>query len=238
VALPVVAHDRLPCAALVDALTVDTTELDDARWFTAREMMPPLAGDPQAPSSRRRVSRLQERCSSIGSRLMNAESPVKERRKFLRLASAPPIGDPWTTVSTPSPAGCCLRYRGARSLDRRGETFHSERPEEMGYPIEGVVQEGEGEGRSRKADRFLLASADAAAGEQVFKKCTACHNADKGGANALGPNLWGVLGEEVGKWRPRIRLLARAFRRRRDVELGQSQRLADQPRRSLRRARR
>ena len=25
-----------------------------------------------------------------------------------------------------------------------GESFHSERPEQMGYPIEGVVQEGEG----------------------------------------------------------------------------------------------
>lgn len=80
-----------------------------------------------------------------------------------------------------------------------GESFHSERPEHMGYPIEGVVQEGEGGAEAEKPIAFYLASADAAAGEQVFKKCTACHNADKGGANALGPNLWGVLGEEVGK---------------------------------------
>ena len=81
-----------------------------------------------------------------------------------------------------------------------GETFKGERPEEMGYPIEGVVQEGEGgAAEAEKPIAFYLASADAAAGEQVFKKCTACHNADKGGANALGPNLWGVLGEGVGK---------------------------------------
>ena len=33
----------------------------------------------------------------------------------------------------------------------------------------------------------------------MFKKCAACHNADKGGANALGPNLWGVLGKPIGK---------------------------------------
>jgi len=33
----------------------------------------------------------------------------------------------------------------------------------------------------------------------VFKKCAACHNADKGGPNALGPNLWGVMGEPIGK---------------------------------------
>jgi cytochrome c len=80
-----------------------------------------------------------------------------------------------------------------------GEMFHSERPEEMGYPIEGVVQEGEGGAEAEKPIEFYLASADPAAGEQVFKKCTACHNADQGGANALGPNLWDVLGEPVGK---------------------------------------
>ena len=80
-----------------------------------------------------------------------------------------------------------------------GEMFHSERPEQMGYPIEGVVQEGEGGAEAEKPIAFYLASADPAAGEQVFKKCTACHNADQGGANALGPNLWDVLGEPVGK---------------------------------------
>jgi cytochrome c len=80
-----------------------------------------------------------------------------------------------------------------------GESFHSERPEHMGYPIEGVVQDGEGGAEAEKPIAFYLASADPAAGEQVFKKCTACHNADQGGANALGPNLWDVLGEPVGK---------------------------------------
>jgi cytochrome c len=67
----------------------------------------------------------------------------------------------------------------------------------MGYPIEGVVAEEGGE--AAKPVEFYLASADVAKGEQVFKKCTACHNADNGGANALGPNLWGVLGEPIGK---------------------------------------
>jgi cytochrome c len=75
-----------------------------------------------------------------------------------------------------------------------GEMFHAERPEKMGYPIEGVVVEGEG-GEAAKPIEFYLASADVAKGEQVFKKCAACHNADQGGANALGPNLWGVVGK-------------------------------------------
>jgi cytochrome c len=68
----------------------------------------------------------------------------------------------------------------------------------MGYPIEGVEVEGAG-AEAAKPIEFYLASADPTKGEQVFKKCTACHNADKGGANALGPNLWGVLGEPIGK---------------------------------------
>ena len=42
-----------------------------------------------------------------------------------------------------------------------------------------------------------LAKADAAKGENVFKKCAACHNAEPGGANALGPALYGVMGNPV-----------------------------------------
>ena len=80
-----------------------------------------------------------------------------------------------------------------------GEVFKAERPEEMGYPIEGVVEEGAGAEAAAKPIACYMAAADATAGQQVFAKCTACHNADKGGANALGPNLWGVLGEPVGK---------------------------------------
>jgi cytochrome c len=76
-----------------------------------------------------------------------------------------------------------------------GEVFHSERPEKMGYPIEGVVLEGESAAAEKPVD---FSVADAAKGEQVFKKCAACHNADKGGANALGPNLWGVMGKPHG----------------------------------------
>jgi cytochrome c len=82
-----------------------------------------------------------------------------------------------------------------------GEVFHSERPEKMGYPIAGVVEEGAGAAEAEKPIEFYLASADPAKGEQVFKKCAACHNADKGGANQLGPNLWGVLGEPIGQGR-------------------------------------
>ena len=77
-----------------------------------------------------------------------------------------------------------------------GEIFHSERPEKMGYPIEGVAAEGEG-GEAEQPIAFYLASADAAKGEAAFKKCAACHNADPGGANALGPALFGTMGKPL-----------------------------------------
>ncbi len=77
-----------------------------------------------------------------------------------------------------------------------GEAFHAERPGVMGYPIEGVELEGE-EGEAAKPIAFYLASADPAKGEQVFKKCAACHNAEPGGPNALGPALYGVMGNPV-----------------------------------------
>lgn len=42
----------------------------------------------------------------------------------------------------------------------------------------------------------LLAQADPAAGEKEAKKCAACHSFDQGGANKVGPNLYGVVGQE------------------------------------------
>ena len=76
--------------------------------------------------------------------------------------------------------------------------FHDERPEKMGYAIEGVEVEGEG-GDSGPGLNTLLASADVAAGEKVFAKCAACHTVNQGGANGIGPNLYGTVGEAIGQ---------------------------------------
>ncbi len=75
--------------------------------------------------------------------------------------------------------------------------FHAERPEEMGYVIEGVEAEGEG-GESGPSLNTLLASADVAAGEKVFAKCAACHTVNQGGANGIGPNLFATVGKAHG----------------------------------------
>ena len=43
----------------------------------------------------------------------------------------------------------------------------------------------------------MLSLGDLAHGEKVFKKCSACHVVEKGGANKIGPALYGVLGRKV-----------------------------------------
>ena len=37
----------------------------------------------------------------------------------------------------------------------------------------------------------------AAMGDQIFRRCVACHTVDKGGSNGIGPNLHGVVGAAV-----------------------------------------
>ena len=78
-----------------------------------------------------------------------------------------------------------------------GKVFHAdkpERPEKLGFVIEGVVS-SEGEAAAEVPIATLLASADPAKGEKVFAKCSSCHSINSGGANGIGPNLYGVLGK-------------------------------------------
>jgi cytochrome c len=45
----------------------------------------------------------------------------------------------------------------------------------------------------------LLAKADAKKGEQDTRVCQVCHNFNKGGANKIGPDLWGVVGGPIAE---------------------------------------
>ena len=77
------------------------------------------------------------------------------------------------------------------------EIYKPEKPEKQSYIVAGVIEEATTAAAPAVADKpiaFYLASADATKGEAVFKKCGACHNAEKGGANGIGPNLYGIVG--------------------------------------------
>ena len=43
----------------------------------------------------------------------------------------------------------------------------------------------------------LIAAANPDKGAKIAKKCTACHSFNQGGANKVGPNLYGIIGKDI-----------------------------------------
>ena len=82
--------------------------------------------------------------------------------------------------------------------------YHAPEPEKQGFAIEVAEAAGSGEAAAEtpaapaESLGTMLASADAAKGQTVFKACAACHDASKGGPNKVGPNLWGIVGRMHG----------------------------------------
>tara|TARA_B100000686_G_scaffold118955_1_gene126099 strand:- start:37 stop:567 length:531 start_codon:yes stop_codon:yes gene_type:complete len=83
--------------------------------------------------------------------------------------------------------------------------FYVEKPEKSAYQVANVTtvanttnSEISSENSGSEDIMALFASASAADGAKVFKKCAACHSISQGGANKIGPALWGVLGRKAG----------------------------------------
>jgi len=57
-----------------------------------------------------------------------------------------------------------------------------------------AVAEAKDEAADTPSLAVLLANADAEKGARVARKCTACHTFEAGGANKVGPALYGVVG--------------------------------------------
>ncbi|MGB7406589.1 MAG: c-type cytochrome [Pacificimonas sp.] len=85
-----------------------------------------------------------------------------------------------------------------------GYAFSDDRPEEMAYlPCgeEGCVTEVAG--AEEEVDMMMelamaMQDAEVSKGENVFKKCATCHNIAPGGANKQGPNLYAIMGKDIG----------------------------------------
>lgn len=83
-----------------------------------------------------------------------------------------------------------------------GKYFHGDkpqRPEQLGYVIEGAVEESAGPAEMTMAEALnkIPAAELIAAGEKAFSKCQSCHSIEAGGANGIGPNLHGAMGGSV-----------------------------------------
>lgn len=81
-----------------------------------------------------------------------------------------------------------------------GKYFHGndpERPEQLGYVIEGVEIAGGEEAEMTMAAALNMAETTPSAGEKVYAKCASCHTITPGGANGVGPNLHAIMGAPI-----------------------------------------
>ena len=79
--------------------------------------------------------------------------------------------------------------------------FKTNKPDIDGYKVEIKTSDklvSKTSSESQVDIVALLAMGDVEHGKKVFKKCAACHSIAEGGANKIGPALWGVIGRKVG----------------------------------------
>jgi cytochrome c len=94
-----------------------------------------------------------------------------------------------------------LVYLGVQNLG--SIMFAPEEANPEAYIVEGVEEEG-AVAVAAVAEEIvpiadMLASASIEKGMKVAKKCVSCHSFDAGGANKIGPALYGVVGRAIGQ---------------------------------------
>jgi len=77
--------------------------------------------------------------------------------------------------------------------------FDKEDKNIVAYKVEAPEGEaGEAIAESSVDISAFLAMGDIAHGENIYKKCKACHSIKQGGGNKIGPALWNVIFRPVG----------------------------------------
>ena len=81
--------------------------------------------------------------------------------------------------------------------------FHVDKPEKPGFAVEVAQVSSSASAQEEKIEEkvdisLIMAQGDVGSGEQIFKKCVACHSIAKGEGNKIGPALYNVVGRKIG----------------------------------------
>ena len=81
--------------------------------------------------------------------------------------------------------------------------FHVDKPEKPGLAVEVAQVSSSASAQEEKIEEkvdisLIMAQGDVGSGEQIFKKCVACHSIAKGEGNKIGPALYNVVGRKIG----------------------------------------
>lgn len=80
-----------------------------------------------------------------------------------------------------------------------GAVYATHAPEKMGYFVDAPEEAASGPAEAVLPPDWgtVLPAADIAAGQAAFARCQACHTVASGGADGIGPNMFGVVGGPV-----------------------------------------
>lgn len=95
-----------------------------------------------------------------------------------------------------------LVYLGVQNLG--AILFQTEPADPNAYIVEGVEEDGGASVAAAVVEEIvpiadLLQTASIEKGVKVAKKCVSCHSFDAGGANKIGPALYGVVDRAIGQ---------------------------------------
>lgn len=105
--------------------------------------------------------------------------------------SPPPLPEPAAKPEQPEATG------EGESAPAEGESGETAAPGEQAAAEAGEAGAAPAAAAGGAGLAGMIAAADPADGEKVFRKCQACHSAEKDGPNKVGPHLWDVVGRPM-----------------------------------------
>lgn len=111
----------------------------------------------------------------------------------------------WYKAATAVLTGLLILFGGSVLLEELNKGHHKD--EKPGYDLAAFVTMPDPSATAAPAEEEkpifeavqpILASATPDAGQKLFGACKACHSVNEGGANKIGPNLWNIVGRDIG----------------------------------------